>query len=432
MHPLLNLLRCLSVPALLACAAPAAAAVQDPAPTEAQLEALQKKVDEILPRVAQLRGLPFKHQVQAGIHTPDQFIEFAKQDMEDEMPVEQLRAMGQALGLFGLVDANADLFDTFMELLRGQVGGYYDPKSKKFYMISTFNQGMMADIIMAHELTHALDDQYYDLDALIKSVGDNSDRQFAVRAVVEGSGTSLMNLYTVKGALEKWFAMTAEDTEAMNAMMEDQMAQLENAPPFLIVTLALPYLEGNKFLVRNDNMLAAISVTPTAEDLNRAFANPPASSEQVLHFEKYWDPEHFDEPTTVELPDRAAALGGGWSLAYSDSLGELGAYFLVIEEMPDLMSIFTGGAGLIDPASSGWDGDTYHLYRGPNGALAMVWASVWDSAEDASEFAGALVAHGQARTPTLKRVEDAGNRVLAYFSNTAGAEALEVLRQQPQ
>ncbi|TAH39351.1 MAG: hypothetical protein EYC70_00780 [Planctomycetota bacterium] len=394
-----------------------------------KLAALQRKVDEISPRVAELRGMQFKHPVPAGIHTPDEFLEFAKKDLESEMSIEQFNAMGEALALFGLVDGDSSLFDTVMELLRGQVGGYYDPKTKKFYMISTFNEGMLADIIMAHELTHALDDQYYDLAKMMEGTSDNMDRQFAIRAVVEGSGTSLMNLYTVQGMMKGWISMQPEDMEAMQEMMEEQMEQIQDAPPFLVITLALPYMEGNKLLVRNSSMLAAATLTPKAEDLDHAFRNPPSSSEQVLHFDKYWDPGQRDEPAPVELPDLSAQVGAGWKLAYSDTLGELGCYFLVIEELPDLMSSFSGmGPPLTDPSSEGWDGDRFQLYTGPGGAKVLVWASVWDTPDEASEFAAALAAVAQPRTPALRRVAETSGGVLALFANEAGTAVLERTR----
>jgi hypothetical protein len=118
-------------------------------------ESLDARVAEILPRVEKLRGMKFRHAVPAGLKSRDDFIEFAIADFEEEYGLEAIAATSEAYRLLGLIEPDMDLFKTTMDLLRAQVGGYYDPKTKRFYMIDTFKQGAMADIILAHELTHA-------------------------------------------------------------------------------------------------------------------------------------------------------------------------------------------------------------------------------------------------------------------------------------
>ncbi len=384
--------------------------------------ALQAKVDEILPRVAELRGWEFKRPVPAGVKTPKEFIEFAKQEFESEYGAEQLEYMNQEYRLLGLMDPELDLYEAMLELLESQVGGFYDPKTEAFYMISTFNEGMLADIIMAHELTHALDDQYYELDKMFEDARDlNTDSEFAMRAVVEGSGTSLMNLYTIQGTMNQWFTMDADSVEQMQEMMEASTEGLENAPPFLVMTLALPYLEGNKFLVRNSSTMAAAMKTPTAEELDRAFRNPPVSSEQVLHFEKYWDEKLRDDPVKVELPDLAAKLGGGWKLADEDTYGELACFVVSADELPNLADASAQmNAVWTNEAATGWGGDTLQLYQGPDGAYAAVWATVWDSVDDAGEFSAAI--HGkQDQNPFLRTILDGEKAVVMIYANEKAA-----------
>lgn len=132
-------------------------------------EILDARVAEIAPRVAQMRKMEWLHEVPAGLQSADDFIEFAIEDFEQEYGMETFQAMADAYRLLGLIDPEVDLFDTTMELLRSQVGGYYDPRTKRFYMIDSYRQGATADIILAHELTHALDDQHFDLQSMMEA-----------------------------------------------------------------------------------------------------------------------------------------------------------------------------------------------------------------------------------------------------------------------
>lgn len=382
--------------------------------------ALQARVAEIAPRVAEMREMEWLHEVPAGLQSADEFIEFAIEDFEQEYGMETFRAMAEAYRLLGLIDPEMDLFETTMELLRGQVGGYYDPRTKSFYMIDSYRQGATADIILAHELTHALDDQHFDLQSLMEGA-DSADKEFAIRAVVEGSGTSLMNLYAVRGALAGWLEL---DPAAMMAEMEGQSESLEAAPAYLIMTLALPYMEGNKFLTRKSNLLEATMTPPTDADLRAAFADPPRSSEQVLHFEKYWDPAQRDEPVEVDVSEIVTSLGEGWELSHEDTLGELGCYVMTAEQLPDLTTAAGQLAGRwTNAAATGWGGDRYASCVGPGGARLMIWDSVWDSDSDAVEFAVALKRDPAPRNLYLRDVQLAGNRVRALFANEAGAAA---------
>jgi hypothetical protein len=438
-----------------------------PTPSGFDQASLDAKVAEILPRVEALRGWKFSHDVLAGVTTPDEFIEFAASEFESDYGLEKLEAMGIAYGMFGLIEPGLDLYQTYMDLLRGQVGGFYDPKTKKFYMMSTFNQGGFADIIMAHELTHALDDQRFKLDEMFENaLGLNADAEFALRAVIEGSGTSLMNLYTIQGMLQGYLVMDPQETmDMMNAATES----LENAPAFLVMSLALPYLEGNKFLTKQSNILAASAMTPKNEDLDYAFKNPPTSSEQVLHPEKYWDEGQRDEPMEVRLPDFATALsagdlhygiigiglvlalifmlilirrnrtlagvfcfgiigvsvymarGGEWQILDHNTVGELGCFVMTAEELPDMATAEGQMSSMISDASSGWGGDSYTLLTAPNGGHLMIWASVWDSPEDCGEFVSAFHMM-QDENEFVVQVDEYESAVVIAFADAAGSE----------
>ena len=376
---------------------------------------LDERVAFIVPKVEELRGQDFNRHVPAAMQTPGQFIEFAMAEFESEYGMDSFEATSEAYRLLGLIEPELNLLETTLDLLRTQVGGYYDPKTKRFYMMNSFNQGAMADIILAHELTHALDDQRYDLQAMFAVAKGNADYEFAVRAVVEGSGTSLMNLFAIQGVMKGWLTL---DAASMNAMMAEQAESMQDAPPYLIITLALPYLEGNKLLTRKaDTMVAAMAV-PDPEDLKASFLSPPKSSEQVLHFEKYWDADQLDEPTILDLPDLSHELGDGWVLEDKNVLGELGCFIMTARQLPDLASAQGQIAGRwTNDAATGWDGDLYQSYLGPDGQRLLHWTSVWDTPDDAKEFAEALEERLSIENGFLKSVARSGQVVRVAFAN---------------
>lgn len=390
-------------------------------------ERLQKMVREITPRVAKLRGWEVQRPIAAGVQSAEEFEGFARQEFEREYGQAKLQAMGMAYELLGLIPTNTDLFQLYLDLLRGQVGGYYDPASETFYMIDAYHQPGLADIIMAHELMHALDDQYYQLDRMLAQVSGNADAEFAARAVIEGSGMSAMSLYMKEGIEEGYLELDLGD---FAESMAGQMEQIENVPPFLMISLALPYLEGNKFLVQESNMALASMKVPDNADIDRAFRFPPTSSEQVLHFEKYWSPDKRDDPTPLKLPDFSASLGEGWQLTEKNILGELGCFVVTAEEVPNLMSMTGQLTGVwTNTAASGWDGDLYQLYVGPNDARLLLWCSVWDSTKDRAEFAARLNEMKEENVAFLLNVRESRvDAVAAFYGNEQGQESLQDLQ----
>jgi hypothetical protein len=392
---------------------------EDPGLTQEQLEEMALR---IVPRVAELRGLEWKHQVPVGINTPEQFREFAVEAVRKEMGEDRLRVLSTFSLLLGVLEPGQDYEETMYDMLEAGVGGYFDPETDKFYMISTFNQGGMAEFIMAHELGHALDHQYHDLIDIFELAKGNSDYEFATRCVVEGSASAVGNAYLFKGIQNGWIDPSEMmDMDMMGAMLEG----MEDVPIFMIVNLSLPYLDGTTFMVRktSKDLLAAMMMEPTEDDLLRAFTSPPTSSEQIFHPEKYWDEKTFDAPRTVTLADRSADLGEGWSLALTDTLGEFGCAMMTMKNLPTAMSVSMGAAAMVHESSSGWGGDTSQTYVHEDGSALMHWSTVWDSEKDAMEFSTAMREIGMKRAPLLRALVLQGDKVDAYFA-TDGAEAL--------
>lgn len=354
-------------------------------PETEELRAAQALVQSISKSVEELRGLTFKRPVAVRIVTPERARAHFLERASKLLPPEKLRVDQAVYEQLGLAPKGSNLLEVFLDLLQEQARGYYDPGSDTFFLVGGL-QGDLLRVIMAHELTHALDDQYHDLDTLAERAPDDDDGT-ALGALVEGSGTLVMSVYLVRevqaGRLGADALVKLGQSEAGSSV------RLAAAPPYIQRMLVAPYALGMAFLLRG-NLLGLVSGVNKA-DLEHVFAHPPASTEQVLHPEKYWDDQKRDAPGVLKLPDLSAALGRGYKLTGQGTLGELGLAVLAGARMPDPTSITaTMAASWTNAAAQGWKADRYHYYASEAGGVTVLLTQ-WDSEEDAREFQAALL-----------------------------------------
>ncbi len=346
---------------------------------------LERVTAEVRAQVEDLRGHAFERPVRVAVTDREGLLSYARKRLDSTTSPAELQAQETAAKLLGLVPVEMDLLATTLELLEEQVGGFYDPDEEAFYLMSAFG-GDLARIILAHELTHALDDQLFDLDGRYEALAQQSDASFAYHAVVEGSGTALMAAWMGRWGADLDPAALLEDGASLG------LESLAEAPPFLWKPLLAAYVKGAAFLARTESLIESQLAPYVAADVDAAFAAPPRSSEQVLHPEKYWDEGARDEPREVAID--ASRLPDGWSVLDQDTLGELGlarcAEPLAKRKAPK------GQLGLAfvrytSSAAEGWGGDSFVLL-GRGEARVLHGVTVWDSAADATEFREALEA----------------------------------------
>ncbi len=402
----LNSLSLISFVSALALAQPQP--VPCPAASELDQAELESLTETIRAEIEALRGERFPRAVRVSVADRESFLAYAKKRMDKMTTPEEFAAQEMSAKLLGLIPAEMDYLATLFDLLEEQVGGFYDPETESFFLMAGFG-GDLARVILAHELTHALDDQLYDIDGTLERRADNADATFAYHAVVEGSGTAVMNKWTISKLAE------LDQGEVRKAGNMGQEA-LSKAPPFLWKPLIGSYLKGASFLARTKSVLKGQMTMPELEDFRRAFQDPPRSSEQILHPEKYWDSERKDEPVPVGF--EAGAWSDDVTVLHEDTLGEMGMALLT-QDLGDR-------AGLVNPLatmkmkythapSEGWGGDRYQLLQVGQGRV-LVTKSVWDSETDAREFRGSLVAsrqHFESATGLLaERLELSGSGLL--------------------
>ena len=384
----------------------AAPSVEDPAALVARIQ----------PAVEELRGLKFKRPVTVKTVSSAEARAYFSQRAKTEWPEERLRLDQRVYEQLGLLPAGFDLLGSILDVLEEQALGYYDPGTDVFSVVEGTLSSSLAPVLVAHELTHALDDQHFDLDAVMDSAEAEDDRSAAAAAVVEGSGTAVMTLFMVREMGAGRLSM-----EAMQDMQRNEAERAERlkaAPPVIQRGLIASYVLGMSFLFRGDARRIMLGIP--AADFDQAFKDPPRSTEQILHAEKYWDEARQDSPPRLASVDLSNAIGPGWSLRGGGNLGELVLATMAGTGAPDM-----DGPDAVSPshwtnrAAAGTAGDAYQHYA--NGSRsATILTTRWESEKDAAEFQDGL------RSVPRSRSYRAGSAVVVLGGDDIGDAAAGV------
>src|SRR5262245_12737472 len=319
-------------------------------------------------------------------------------ELAKEYPPDRLRFETQLLTTMGLLPEGSNLHDVLLDFKAGQVAGYYDPDEDKLFVVSRQGGVGGAELVTyAHEYTHQLQDQNFDLESLDFDAQDQRDRSFGRLALLEGDATSIQSTWMFAN-------LTPEQLgDVLKAGLDPEaVAALQRAPAYIRETTLFTYQEGLAFV---SQLLAGGSY----DQVDAVYASPPASTEQILHPEKY---VAHEAPDDVQIPDGiAGAVGSGWKVEGEDTLGEevLGIWLRV------------GGVSKDESndAAAGWGGDRLVLLSGPDGAASVGIVTTWDSAADAAEFASAAKAAMQALDPGGQVVSDGIRRVILTMGDGA-------------
>jgi hypothetical protein len=331
---------------------------------------LLTNVDEVFKEVSQIRDLEIKYPIRKGFKSQAELRDFVLKKLEEEYTDPEIAAETKAMVKWGLFPKDIQLKELLVNLLAEQVAGLYDPKEKIFY-ISNWIPGFLQKPIMAHELTHALQDQYFDLDQFLRRVKDNDDEVLARTALIEGEALAVMIEYLLKPQGLDFSTLTDLIPRLKNqvSILGGDLGEEGQIPEIIKETLLFPYLQGISFV-------QTFRKSHPWKDFSQIYADPPASSEQILHPEKYFDAR--DRPIPITLENFSDLLPKDWKEIYTNVLGELGISILIKK---------FAGEEMAKLAAEGWGGDRYKLLEDPNtGNLLLIHFSTWDSPKDAMEF----------------------------------------------
>jgi hypothetical protein len=333
----------------------------------------------ILRETSAVRGLKVLRPVPTAALTRPQIEQMLSRQINAQITSGQIRGSELMLRVLGMVPQNFQLRPFYLKLLTEQVAGYYDPKARAFFTASWVD-ARAQKLVVLHELTHALQDQHFNLRRFQNWPRGDSDAQIAASALVEGDAMQAMVVYLQKRPLEAVSLLGATLQSGMGGS-----EQINNAPRALRESLTFPYERGVQWV-------GQLYQRGGWAQVNRAFVQLPLSTEHILHIDKYLARE---KPVAVRVPDITSLLGKGWSRIDDDVNGEWGTYLILDEFLKD--------DTLSRRAAAGWGGDRYAVHEGPKGAACVTMLTAWDSKQDATEFFNAYLQRTAARATQQKR-----------------------------
>jgi hypothetical protein len=340
------------------------------APSPAQPADSAKLCAQIPPlaeQLAKVSGMTLRHAVPCDFITKEKIKEFLNKRVKEVAKPEELRAEELTLKKFGLVPPDFDLKKNTIELLTEQAAAFYDYDKKKLFITDTIASETQ-EPVLSHEVAHAIADQNYNLARYIRAGRKSDDGATARLAVMEGQATWLMS-----ELLARKMGQSLKTSPALLAMMsgaaegaEGQYPVFDNAPLYLRLTLMFPYTKGMLFQ-------HALFDRDGQKGFTEVFLNPPVSTQQILHPEKYFSGV---KPTHPELPP--PHLPKGYKSLVGGSLGEL--------EHAVMLEQFSGKASAADIAPH-WRGCAFDLLENKKaGRVVLLYAVEWDSEDAARRY----------------------------------------------
>ena len=363
---------CVALFAALALFAASVNGARQGTPSITKPDAALSSTEEILKVVSRLRELDIKQSVKSSFKSKDEIEQSVIRDMDENTPPEEFEGTQKTLVKLGLITKDFRLRDYVVKLLREQVAGFYEPKTKEFYLAAWLPIADQKRVI-AHELVHALQDQHFNLRRFEKWPKGDSDAELAAHALVEGEATLVMIEYDFEQqGLKLDMARIGSLTDVLSDQDSDKDAKtypvFANAPRVLKENLQFPYFYGAAFVV-------ALLKNRSWNLLDRTYETLPGSTEQIMHPERFLMP---DNPVVIDMPDLSGALGPGWKKTDADVNGEFGYLVALAEFIPRKAA---------RSAAAGWGGDRYSLYENKaTGEVVLVQYTTWDAEKDAHEF----------------------------------------------
>jgi hypothetical protein len=335
----------------------------------AQPDPLFSEIDAIVAELTKVSGLTRLHRIEYDRIGKGQVKQFLEDLTKEHLKPEELRAEELALKKFGFLPADFDLKKTMIDLLSEQAAAFYDYRKKKLFVIES-TPDLMQRLALAHELAHALADQHFHLGKFIERANRNDDSSLARMAVMEGQATWLMFEH-----LSRSGGQSLRNSKTLVTLMShaselaaSQYPVFGRAPLYVRESLLFPYTQG---LLFQQAVVAKLDQAAFAE----VFRNPPVSTQQILHPDKYFAGTRPAVPPLPQLDNRRS-----WRILSEGAVGEFDHAILLRQYAGDKE------AAEISPE---WTGGSYQLLENKTDRrLVLAYASEWASAAVAQKFFG--------------------------------------------
>ena len=344
------------------------------AQSDPRAKALCGQVPGIAATLTEISGMKLRHAVPCDFITKEQVNEFLKKRIKETSSPDEVRAEELTLKKFGLIPQDFDLAKNEVDLLTEQAAAFYDYDKKKLFITDSTSSDSQTPVL-AHELSHALADQNYNLARFIKQGRKSDDGSTARLAVMEGQATWMMSEFLAHQAgtslkdsatLAATMSQIAAGDEGNDAKGDGEFPVFDKEPLYLKLTLVFPYTKGMAFQ-------QAVLTKDPQKGFGEVFLNAPLSTQQILHPEKYFDHLKPTEPAlpVVQLPHQYKGLVGG-------ALGEL--------EQSILLEQYVGKTRSANLAPH-WRGCNFELLENKKiGRVVLLYATEWDSEQSAAAY----------------------------------------------
>jgi hypothetical protein len=338
------------------CVAPEPTSTDDdgaPAETPADVRTLQSQVEQV-------RELEFLHPVAVQPVSADEIAAKLEGAFDETYPAEFYDRRTVAWQTIGVIPRNVTIREALLAFQTGQVVGFYNPLDGELVYRAEGDLGLVERVTLAHELTHAIDDQHFDLERIDGITAGCRDEAFqAALGAVEGSA----QFFSIKVLFE--FPPADGDFSGLGEGGELP----EGVPPFMVDQQLWPYTAGQAFVTD-------LEARGGVGEVDEALRTLPTTTEQILHPERY----PGDVPSRVDVPDLSDALGEGW--------GDLDVMQVGEAWLAAMLGLRLDAASA-ESAAAGWDGGLYRAFTDGDDAL-VVLDTAWDTVADADAFAQAM------------------------------------------
>jgi hypothetical protein len=350
-------------------------------------------VAQIENEVQQVRGLDWVRPVSVQAIDDTEMDRKLTQAFDQSYPAAFYARRSQAWRAIGVLPPGGDLRQAIERFQTGQVVGFYNPEDGELVYLGQGAPDLTERFTLAHELTHAIDDQHFDLKRLdgIANRCRYEEGEAALGAV-EGSAQ-----YFATQVLIRFPTLDLGDLADLIGKLGEADPSVQGVPPFVQELAVWPYTAGLAFMT-------ALDARGGLDAVNAALQNFPVSTEQVIHPDRY----PTDRPEAVDVPDISRALGEGW--------GDLDV-MQVGEEWLRAMLGLRLDATEADDAAAGWGGGLYRAWS-DGGDTVVVLRTTWDTDPDATAFAAAMRNWAGDRTEVAVG-EPAGPTVDVVFATSA-------------
>jgi hypothetical protein len=410
---------------------------ETPAEKKQRADIALARVASIMPKLAKVRELTFDHDIPREYQTTEDFKTFVHAEIAKEMPKAKAADESAALFHIGLLTKPGNLADLEEQAFTTQAGAYYDPAKKKFFLVMVPDNDMMLDTISAHELTHGLQDQHFNLQKFMpeddKSLDD--DHQSARRFVAEGDATFTMFLYAITAMTDKPITpemvkkmktqladfsktspeeMIKQNAAGFGASMDPEIKKSIDAMNDIPMTVLIPMIDS---YTQGAGLVAEAYDHGGWTAVNALYTDPPESTEQALHpATKMYPKRDHPKVVTISMPSDKPE-----NKIDDVVMGELQWQVYFQLWLPAQRTI----------ASEGWGGDRIMVVKRGDGRLVARLATAWDTEKDATEFAQAYVGSLKLRLPKgsgdpAKAGFDRGDGVGKIFMKQVGSNVFIV------